>query len=87
MFSSCFFFFFFFFFFFYHLKLDTFPGLVLQLILFFRHKNVACHVSPAFRIEEGDVVTVGECRPLSKTIKFNVLRVDRSRASKHFEKF
>lgn len=33
-----------------------------------RHKNLAAHVSPAFRVEEGDVVTVGQCRPLSKTV-------------------
>lgn len=35
-----------------------------------RHKNVAAHVSPAFRVEEGDQVTVGQCRPLSKTVRF-----------------
>lgn len=40
-----------------------------------RHKNLAAHVSPAFRIQDGDVVTVGQCRPLSKTVRFNVLRV------------
>ena len=40
-----------------------------------RHKNVAAHVSPAFRVEEGDVVTVGQCRPISKTVRFNVLKV------------
>lgn len=33
-----------------------------------RHKNFAAHVSPAFRVEEGDQVTVGQCRPLSKTV-------------------
>ena len=27
-----------------------------------RHKNLAAHVSPAFRVEIGDTVTVGECR-------------------------
>lgn len=26
-------------------------------------------------MKEGDRVTVGECRPLSKTVKFNVLKV------------
>lgn len=41
-----------------------------------RHHNVAAHVSPAFQIHEGDVVTIGECRPLSKTIRFNVLKVE-----------
>ncbi|KAF9787158.1 ribosomal protein S17-domain-containing protein [Thelephora terrestris] len=53
-----------------------------------RHKNLAAHVSPAFRVELGDVVTVGQCRPLSKTVRFNVLRVSRSKAStKAFNKF
>ena len=32
-----------------------------------RHKNLSAHVSPAFRdIALGDLVTVGQCRPLSK---------------------
>ncbi len=35
-----------------------------------RHKNLAAHCSPAFRVEEGDQVTVGQCRPLSKTVGF-----------------
>merc|ERR1712014_335802 len=39
-----------------------------------RHKNVAVPCSPAFRIKIGDVVTVGQCRPLSKTVRFNVIR-------------
>lgn len=39
-----------------------------------RHSNIAAHVSPAFQsIKEGDVVTIGQCRPLSKTVRFNVL--------------
>ena len=41
-----------------------------------RHKNVSAHHSPCFRLEEGSVVTVGQCRPLSKTVRFNVLRVE-----------
>ena len=36
-----------------------------------RHTNLAAHVSPAFRVEEGDTVTVGQCRPLSKTVSYN----------------
>ncbi|CAG8923484.1 unnamed protein product [Penicillium salamii] len=36
-----------------------------------RHKNLSAHVSPAFRVEEGDTVTVGQCRPLSKTVRFS----------------
>jgi ribosomal protein S17 len=34
-----------------------------------RHKNVSAHCSPAFRVEVGDNVTVGQCRPLSKTVR------------------
>jgi ribosomal protein uS17 len=34
-----------------------------------RHKNLSAHVSPAFRVQEGDQVTVGQCRPLSKTVR------------------
>ncbi|KAF5317845.1 hypothetical protein D9611_014739 [Ephemerocybe angulata] len=53
-----------------------------------RHKNLAAHVSPAFRVDVGDVVTVGQCRPLSKTVRFNVLRVSKSKAAaKAFGKF
>lgn len=53
-----------------------------------RHKNVAAHVSPAFRVQEGDVVVVGQCRPISKTVRFNVLRVAVSVSkSKQFTKF
>lgn len=40
-----------------------------------RHKNVAAHVSPAFRVMEGDQVTVGQCRPLSKTVRWRILPV------------
>ena len=40
-----------------------------------RHKNISAHCSPCFRVKEGDIVTVGECRPLSKTVSFNVLKV------------
>lgn len=40
-----------------------------------RHKNVPAHVSPCFRVREGDAVVIGQCRPLSKTVRFNVLRV------------
>lgn len=35
-----------------------------------RHKNLAAHCSPAFRVEVGDNVTVGQCRPLSKTVRY-----------------
>merc|ERR1712227_282656 len=53
-----------------------------------RHKNLAAHVSPAFRVQEGDVVIVGQCRPIAKTIRFNVLKVASSISkSKQFTKF
>jgi small subunit ribosomal protein S11e len=53
-----------------------------------RHKNLAAHVSPCFRIKEGDQVTVGQCRPLSKTVRFNVLKINRTdEGSKQFTKF
>ena len=32
-----------------------------------RHKNLAVHVSPAFRVELGDVVTVGKCATCQET--------------------
>lgn len=38
-----------------------------------RHKNTAVHCSPAFPVKEGDIVTMGQCRPLSKTVRFNVV--------------
>nr|XP_027193920.1 40S ribosomal protein S11-like [Dermatophagoides pteronyssinus] len=41
-----------------------------------RHKNLAVHCSPAFELKVGDIVTVGECRPLAKTVCFNVLHVE-----------
>merc|ERR1711924_463953 len=43
-----------------------------------RHSNITAHLSPCFRCREGDTVAIGQCRPLSKTIKFNVLRIIRS---------
>ncbi|TPX45038.1 hypothetical protein SeLEV6574_g04119 [Synchytrium endobioticum] len=56
-----------------------------------RHKNLSAHMSPAFiGVEPGDQVTVGECRPLSKTVKFNVLKVQKKivkGGGKRFAKF
>ena len=52
-----------------------------------RHTTISTHVSPAFsRLREGDVVTVGQCRPLSKTVKFNVLRVEPKRIEGNVKK-
>ena len=58
-----------------------------------RHRNIPAHVSPAFLVREGDVVTIGQCRPLSKTIRFNVVAVEpqsdsvRAQAKKTFRMF
>merc|ERR1712142_467938 len=54
-----------------------------------RHTNMACHLSPCFRdVELGDIVTVGECRPLSKTVRFNVVKHTKPPgAKKQFNKF
>eukprot|EP00768_Dysnectes_brevis_P005414 gnl/Dysnectes_brevis/38_a46_15443.p1 GENE.gnl/Dysnectes_brevis/38_a46_15443~~gnl/Dysnectes_brevis/38_a46_15443.p1 ORF type:complete len:158 (+),score=49.38 gnl/Dysnectes_brevis/38_a46_15443:55-528(+) len=47
-----------------------------------RHKNMSAHLSPALKCKEGDVVTLGECRPLSKTVRFNVMKVEAVAAHK-----
>ena len=40
-----------------------------------RHKNMSVHCSPCFKnVGEGDVVTIGQCRPLAKTVRFNVIQ-------------
>jgi small subunit ribosomal protein S11e len=40
-----------------------------------RHKNISVHLSPCFSIKEGDILIAGQCRPLSKTVRFNALKV------------
>lgn len=40
-----------------------------------RHSNIAAHLSPCFRVREGDKVTIAQCKPLSKTVRFNVIEV------------
>ena len=53
-----------------------------------RHKNLAAHCSPAFKLNQGDNIIVGQCRPLSKTVRFNVLSVvSEASGSKGFSKF
>ncbi|KAL0089179.1 40S ribosomal protein [Phycomyces blakesleeanus] len=54
-----------------------------------RHKNISAHLSPAFdHVESGDIVTIGQCRPLSKTVRFNVLKVQKAKKTgKAFQKF
>mmetsp|Transcript_16 Transcript_16/g.38 ORF Transcript_16/g.38 Transcript_16/m.38 type:complete len:156 (-) Transcript_16:67-534(-) len=46
-----------------------------------RHRNIPVHCSPAFRVRDGDLVTIGECRPISKTVRFNVLKIDKQAAT------
>ena len=56
-----------------------------------RHHNTAVHSSPCFEVKEGDIVTCGQCRPLSKTVRFNVLKVEKNNilgtAKKQFRLF
>eukprot|EP00914_Ancora_sagittata_P009334 GHVO01017872.1.p2 GENE.GHVO01017872.1~~GHVO01017872.1.p2 ORF type:complete len:172 (+),score=27.27 GHVO01017872.1:28-516(+) len=56
-----------------------------------RHSNIPAHCSPAFDVKDGDIVTIGECRPLSKTVRFNVVKVDKNQifgsAKKQFRLF
>eukprot|EP00041_Stephanoeca_diplocostata_P001528 m.20325 g.20325 ORF g.20325 m.20325 type:complete len:160 (+) comp12111_c0_seq1:32-511(+) len=53
-----------------------------------RHSKLSAHMSPAFLdVELGDMVTVGQCRPLSKTVCFNVVKVEKSGGKKQFKKF
>ncbi|ELV14170.1 40S ribosomal protein S11 [Tupaia chinensis] len=47
------------------------------------YKNMSVHLSPCFRdVQIGDIVTVGECQPLSKTMCFNVLKVTKATGTK-----
>ncbi|XP_032024107.1 small ribosomal subunit protein uS17-like [Hylobates moloch] len=57
-----------------------------------RHKNMSVHLSPCFRdVQIGDIVTVGKrrlWRPLSKTVRFNMLKVTKAAGTKkQFQKF
>lgn len=56
-----------------------------------RHTNIPAHCSPAFaNVQPGDFVTIGECRPLSKTVRFNVIKVQKRKSAegtKQFSKF
>jgi small subunit ribosomal protein S11e len=40
-----------------------------------RHRNLPAHLSPAFTVKVGDIALIGECRPLAKTVHFNVLKI------------
>ena len=56
-----------------------------------RHTNFSVHMSPCFDYSVGDEAIFGQCRPLSKTIRFNVLQVNpkskKKSTLKKFEKF
>ncbi|MDA4127941.1 MAG: 30S ribosomal protein S17 [Thaumarchaeota archaeon] len=45
-----------------------------------RRSRLSAHLPPCLNAQEGDVVTVAETRPLSKTISFVVVESGRSRA-------
>jgi small subunit ribosomal protein S17 len=38
-----------------------------------RRSRLSAHAPPCLDVKEGDSVTIGECRPLSKTISFVVV--------------
>lgn len=53
-----------------------------------RHRHFPAHLSPAFRVHVGDVVDVGQCRPLSKTVRFNVINIVKAaEGGEGFKKF
>ena len=43
-----------------------------------RRSRVSAHVPPCIEVLDGDSVTIGECRPLSKTVSFVVVESKRS---------
>ena len=43
-----------------------------------RRSRVSAHVPSCIEVRDGDAVTLGECRPLSKTISFVVVESRRS---------
>jgi small subunit ribosomal protein S11e len=53
------------------------------------HKNMSVHLPPCIKdVQIREIVTVGECWPLSKTVRFNVLKVTKAAGSKkQFQKF
>merc|ERR1712196_142880 len=52
-----------------------------------RHHNLPAHLTPAFgRTRTGDIVTVGQCRPVSKTVRFSVVRVEKQRVEGNVRK-
>merc|ERR1712196_267842 len=52
-----------------------------------RHHNLPAHLTPAFgRTRVGDIVTVGQTRPTSKTVRFSVVRVEKQRVEGNVRK-
>ncbi|KAJ6665780.1 hypothetical protein lerEdw1_001252 [Lerista edwardsae] len=48
-----------------------------------RHKNMSVHRSPCFQgVQIQDIATVGKCWLLSKTVRFNVLKVTKAAGTK-----
>lgn len=43
-----------------------------------RRSRISAHVPPCIAVKDGDAVTIGECRPLSKTISFVVVESRRA---------
>jgi|SRR5215472_9712011 len=43
-----------------------------------RRSRISAHLPPCIEVRDGDAVTIGECRPLSKTISFVVVESKRS---------
>uniref|UniRef100_A0A5F8GQC0 Small ribosomal subunit protein uS17 n=1 Tax=Monodelphis domestica TaxID=13616 RepID=A0A5F8GQC0_MONDO len=44
-----------------------------------RHKNMSVHLSPCFRdVQIGDILTVGKCQSLSKTMRFKVPKITKA---------
>merc|ERR1712226_351784 len=56
-----------------------------------RHHNVSVHCSPCFDVKEGDIITAGQCRPIAKTVRFNVVKAEKNQifgtARKQFRLF
>lgn len=52
-----------------------------------RHRNLAAHCSPAFLPKVGDEVVMGQCRPLSKTVRYNVLEIVSKKPTAEGKKF
>ncbi len=42
-----------------------------------RRSRISAHLPPCIEVSDGDQVTIGECRPLSKTVSFVVVESGR----------